>query len=146
MPYIVSYRKASDAYTTYQLALPDDAAAVELCTLAGVTYVSVPDAVALPPQPEQIAASVATVTPDPALREAIKQASPHCQLIDERVREMVRQQYPLEDELKYARIGVGAAMGMYSPTPDEIQAMTVFGEHAESARQWGREQRAALGL
>lgn len=146
MAYIVSYQKASDAYTTYQLALPDDAGAVELCTLAGVTYISVPDGVTLPAQPEQIAASVATVALDPALREAIKRASPHCQLIDARVREMVRQQYPLEDELKFARIGVGAAMGMYSPTPDEVQAMTVFGEHAEAARQWGRDERAALGL
>jgi hypothetical protein len=62
------------------------------------------------------------------------------------MRAMIRDAYPLEDELKYARIGVGAAMGMYQPTSDEVQGMTVFGAHVESVRQWGRDQRAALGL
>lgn len=146
MGYIVSYRKAYDTFTTYQLRLPDGVDAAELCTLDGVTYVSVPDGTVLPPQPEQIAASVATVTLDPALREAIIQASTQCQLIDEQMRDMIRVQYPLESELKFARIGVGAAMGMYAPSQDEVQGMTVFGEFVESVRQWGRAERARLGL
>ena len=144
MPSIISYQKAYDATTTYQLTPPDGA--VDLCEIARVTYVSLPTGAVLPPQAAQIAASVQTVTPDAVLRAQIIAASPHCQLIDERMRAMIRDAYPLEDELKYARIGVGAAMGMYQPTSDEVQGMTVFGAHVESVRQWGRDQRAALGL
>lgn len=143
MTSIVAYRKASDQYSTYQLNAPD---ATELCTLDGVTYVAVPDAAALPAQSAQIAASVAVVAPDAVLAAAIKAASPHVQLIDQRMREMIREQYDLETELKYARFGVGAAMGMYSPSIDEIQEITVYGEFVESVRQWGRAERAKLGL
>ena len=146
MAYIVSYRKASDPHSTYRLATPDGAECTELCELDGVTYVSIPDGTELPAQPAQIADSVAAVTLDPVVREAIKTTSQHCQLIDERMRDMIRAQYSMEDELKFARIGVGAAMGMYQPTNDEVQAMTVFGEFVEGVRQWGKEQRAALGL
>lgn len=146
MTYIVSYRKASDPHTTYRLATPDGAECTELCELDGVTYVAIPDGATLPPQPAEIAASVAMVTLDPVLREAIKVASPHCQLIDERMQAQIRAAYHLEEELKYARIGVGAAMGMYAPTTDELQAMTVFGAYVEGVRQWGRDERAKLGL
>jgi len=151
MPFIVSYRKASDAYTTYQLALPPDpttgqALGQELCEIAGITYVSLPTGAVLPAQSAPIAASVQTVILDAALRAAIIAASPHCALIDERMRAAIRDAYPLEDELKYARIGVGAAMGMYQPTPEEVAGMAAFGAHVESVRQWGRDERAKLGL
>lgn len=144
MPSIVSYKKAYDATTTYLLAAPDGA--TELCTLHGTTYVALPDGVVLPQQPPQIAASIQAITPDAALREAIIAASPHCQLIDERMRTKIRDAYDLETELKYARIGVGAAMGMYQPTPEEIAGMGAFGAHVEAVRQWGRAERAKLGL
>lgn len=143
---IISYKKAYDATTTYQLALPDDA--TELCTLDGITYVSLPTGTKLhPDQPTEIAASIQNkVVVDAALREAIIQASAHCQLIDERMRQKIRDLYDLETELKYARIGVGAAMGMYQPTNDEIAGMDAFGHHVEAVRQWGRDERAKLGL
>jgi hypothetical protein len=156
MAYIISYRKASDQYSTYRLDAPDGA--TELCEIDGVAYVSIPGGVDLPPQPEQIADSVAVVDFSPvpddidataartALREAIKAASPHCQLIDERMRAMIRGSYTLEDELKFARIGVGAAMGMYAPESEEIQDMMVYGEFVEGVRQWGKDQRAEMGL
>lgn len=146
MPSIIAYRKASDVYTTYKLATPPDVASPELCTLDGITYVSLPDGVTLPEQPAQIADSVAVVVPDAALRAQIIAASTQCQLIDTQMRDQIRAAYPLEDELKFARIGVGAAMGMYSPTSDEVQGMTVFGEFVEGIRQWGRAERAKLGL
>lgn len=117
-----------------------------MCTLDGITYVSLPTGALLPSQPAQIAASVAIVVPDAALRAQIIAASTQCQLIDAQMRDQIRAAYSLEDELKFARIGVGAAMGMYAPTSDEVQGMTVFGEFVESIRQWGRDQRAALGL
>lgn len=152
MSYIVSYQKHIDNLRTVELALPEDAEThqrigTELATIDGVTYVALPDGAVLPdPQPVEIAASVSTAAVDPATKETIKAVSPHCQLINDRMQTMIRESYPLEDELKYARIGVGAAMGMYTPTQDEVNQMTVFGEFVESTRQWGKAERAKLGL
>lgn len=152
MPSIVSYQKHIDSIRTVEIRLPEDATLLqrigtELATIDGITYVSLPDGASLPAnQPEEIAASIQTVTLTPALREAIKAASPHCQLIAQRMVEKIRALYSVDDEMYFARIGVGAANGMYTPTQDEMQAMTVFGEFVESIRQWGREERARLGL
>lgn len=152
MPSIVSYQKHIDSIRTVEIRLPEDATLLqrigtELATIDGITYVSLPDGVTLPAnQPEEIAASIQTVTLTPALREAIKAASPHCQLIAQRMVEKIRALYSIDDEMYFARIGVGAANGMYTPTQDEMQAMTVFGEFVESIRQWGRDERARLGL
>lgn len=144
MPSIISYQKAYDATTTYQLALPDGA--TELCTINGTTYVTLPDGAKLPEQPKQIAASVKSVAMDAALKEAIKAASPHCQLISDRMQEMIRAKYPLEDELAYARIGIGAAHKLYAPTQEEFANIAAFGVFVEGVRQWGRDERAKLGL
>lgn len=152
MPSIVSYQKHIDSIRTVEIRLPEDATLLqrigtELATIDGITYVSLPDGVTLPAtQPEEIAASIQTVTLTPALREAIKAASPHCQLIAQRMAEKIRALYSIDDEMYFARIGVGAANGMYTPTQDEMQAMTVFGEFVESIRQWGRDERAKIGL
>lgn len=152
MPSIVSYQKHIDSIRTVEIRLPEDATLLqrigtELATIDGITYVSLPDGVTLPAnQPEEIAASIQTVTLTPALREAIKAASPHCQLIAQRMVEKIRALYSIDDEMYFARIGVGAANGMYTPTQDEMQAMAVFGEFVESIRQWGRDERARLGL
>lgn len=152
MPSIISYQKHIDSIRTVEIRLPEDATLLqrigtELATIDGITYVSLPDGVTLPAnQPEEIAASIQTVTLTPALREAIKAASPHCQLIAQRMVEKIRALYSIDDEMYFARIGVSAANGMYTPTQDEMQAMTVFGEFVESIRQWGRDERARLGL
>lgn len=131
--------------------MPQDAQAqflgTELATIDGTTYVALPDGATLPAdQPTEIAGTIATVTLDPVLREQIKAASPHCKLIEQRMVEQIRAAYSIDDEMYFARIGVGAATGMYQPSSDELQAMTVFGEFVESVRQWGRQQRAELGL
>lgn len=152
MPSIVSYQKHIDSLRTVELRLPEDAdthqrIGTELATINGVTYVSLPDDAALPAaQPAEIAASVSTAALDQATREAIKLASPHCQLINDRMIEKIRAMYSTDDEMYFSRIGVGAATGLYTPTTDEMQAMTVFGEFVESVRQWGRDERAKLGL
>ena len=152
MPSIVSYQKHIDSLRTVELRLPEDAdthqrIGTELATINGVTYVSLPNGATLPAaQPAEIAASVSTAALDQATREAIKLASPHCQLINNRMIEKIRAVYSIDDEMYFARIGVGAATGLYAPTTDEMQAMTVFGEFVESVRQWGRDERANLGL
>ena len=155
MTSIVSYRKHTDAWTIYTLALPDNQAdpaggedlrCTELATLDGVTYVAVPVGLTLPEQPEQITASVQQVELTPDLHDAIKQASPHCQFIAERVQSQIRARYTPEDEMYFARIGVGIALGEYTPQPGELERLRAHGAHVEACRMWGRDERAKLGL
>lgn len=151
MTSIVRFRKVSDAYTTYQLRLPDSQGldhqirCTELATLPdGYTYVAVPAAVTLPEQPTQITVEPVTLTPE--LRAQIKAASVHCDLIAQRVEDKIRSRYTLNDEQYFARIASGAALGIYIFEPGEHDALVAFGEHVEACRQWGRTERAQLGL
>jgi len=154
MPSLIAYRKAISRETTIALRLPLDATqgqatAQELATLPdGRTVVMLPDDLTLPAdQPAEVAGTIEHLTPLPAdVREQIKAASPHVALIAQRMVQMIRDAYSLDDEMYFARIGVGAATGMYTPTSGELQEMTVFGEFVESVRQWGRAERAKLGL
>lgn len=142
---IISYQKYIDAITTKVLSMPEGC--TELCTLEGVTYVSIPDGVTLPPeQPEQIAASIETVTMTDTLKSDIKAASPHCSLIARRVDQKIRDKYSAEDEFYFARISIGSLAGLYTYESGEADAVEEFGAFVEEARQWGRDQRAALGL
>lgn len=149
-----AYRKVIDTVTTHTLRLPEatqgEQAGQELATLAdGRTVVVLFDAFSLPgDQPSAIAASIEALPPvlSDLLREQIKAASPHVALISQRMIDQIRASYTQDDENYFSRIGVGAAMGMYTPSSDEIQAMTVFGEFVEAVRQWGRAERAKLGL
>lgn len=144
MSHLVSYTKQSNAYTMYQLATPEGS--IELCTIGDVTYVAVPDE-DLPEQASQISASIINpVTLTTELREAIKAASPHCQLIRERIEAKIRDKYSLSDEQYFSRIASGAALGLYTFETGEAEALQAFGAYVESVRQWGREQRQQLGL
>jgi hypothetical protein len=67
-------------------------------------------------------------------------------LINARMIDKIRAEYSIDDEMFFARIGVGAATGMYTPTPGEQADMAAFGAFVESVRQWGRAERAKLGL
>ncbi len=128
----------------YQLNAPEGS--TELCTIDGVTYVSVPDD-DLPEQAAQISASIVNpVTLTTELREAIKAASPHCALIHERMEAKIRDKYSLSDEQYFSRISSGAALGIYTFKAGELVALQAFGAYIESVRQWGREQRGQLGL
>ena len=152
MTSIVSYQKTSDAHATYELHMPDvqdaegEIYCTELGTIDGLTYVSVPDGVTLPAQLPQVAATLQTVTLTPELRAQLKAISPHCALISERMVQKIRARFSIDDEMFFARIGVGAAAGMYTPTPDELAEMQAFGVFVEGVRQWGRAERAKLGL
>lgn len=145
---IYAYTKVSTPYTTIQMALPyemdSENQCTELCTLDGVTYVSVPDSVTLPDQPTELTITEATITPE--LRDAIKAESPHCRLITERMEQRIRERYSLSDEQFFSRIGVGAALGAYTFAPGEQDELLAFGAYVEAARQWGRDERAKLGL
>ena len=118
--------------------------AIELAELDGWHYVFVPDGVTLPDQHADIQWQAVTLTD--ALKEQIKAASRPCQLIAEAMQQRIRSVYSVEDEQYFARIGVGAALGVYTFQPGEQDALLAFGAHVEGVRQWGRDRRAELGL
>lgn len=132
MAYIVSYQKFITRDTTKQLNAPDES--VELCTIDGVTYVSVPDDSELSDeQPLEVADTVQTVVITDELREQIKTHSTHVQLIDERVKAKIAERYSITDEIKQLR----------SAPSDEYDEYTAY---AESCRAWGHDQKTKLGL
>ncbi|MGZ8927131.1 MAG: hypothetical protein ACXW03_01605 [Methylobacter sp.] len=152
MPQIYSYTKKINNINSYLLRLPENAETLspigtELATIDGITYVSLPDGAVLPAgQPAEIAASIQTVTLTDAQKTAIKAVSPHVALINARVIERVRDKYSIEDELKFARIGIGAALGLYAFQPGERAEMTAFGDLVQQWRTWGRNEKTKLGL
>ena len=152
MTSIRSYQKVSLPHVVVTMNLPDSQGAdladsvhcTELCTIEGTTYVAVPAGVTLPTQPEQI--TVTSITLTDTLKEQIKAASPHVALISERMIQKIRASYSIDDEMFFARIGVGALMGLYSPSAGEQADMQAFGVFVEGVREWGRAERARLGL
>jgi len=119
----------------------------ELATLAdGLTYVSMHASATLPAQPKEIASSVSTVTLTAAQAAEIKSLSPHVKLINDRVCEKIRAQYSLDDELKLARVSIGALQKTYTPSAAESQAVADYQIAVESARAWGRAEKKKLGL
>ncbi len=99
-----------------------------------MTYVSLPDGATLPAeQPAEIAASVQSVTLTDALRDAIKAASPHVRLINERVCEAIAERYSFADEIKLLRT---------APSPECV----AYNAYAEECRAWGRAEKAKFGL
>ena len=118
--------------------------AQEIAEVDGWHYVFVPDGCAMPEQPAAI--SWQAVVLDDALRNQIKAASRQCQLIADRMQSMIRGQYSLEDEQYFARIGVGASLGIYSYQSGEEDALKEFARYVEDVRQWGRDRRVEIGL
>ena len=116
----------------------------ELCELDGWRYVAVPEGVT-PTVPAELATWEA-VNLTSELREAIKAASPHAQLIAQRVVELIRAKYPLDEELYFARIAVGALQNSYTLLPGEAEALAQYQADVEAAREWGRAERAKIGL
>jgi hypothetical protein len=147
--YIVRYQKVIDNYTTHQLMAYDgngNSVAQELCELPdGYTYVSVQDGVTLPAQSDRITIESVTLTPD--LREEIKDASPHVQLIRQRVVDRIREKYTQDDEFKLTRLAIsGSLMGRSTLSDSEVSELTAFEDHVSAAVAWGAEQKATLGL
>jgi hypothetical protein len=137
MATIYKYQKITDQFTTHCLVEPDynlletEGRITELCTIAGDTYVSVPDTITLPDQPEQIAIEEVKLTDE--LCTAIRDDSPHIALINDRVVEQVRERYSVNDEIKMLRIGPTAETSAYN-------------DYVEECRAWGRGEKAKLGL
>lgn len=145
---IYQYRRVTtpgpNGTTLYYRNSDDDTKATELCEIDGWWFVSVPEGAVMPDQWPEIEWQLATVTPE--RREQIKAQARPVQLISQRMIETIRAQYSIDDEMFFARIGVGAATGMYVPTADEMTEMQTFGTFVEGVREWGRAERAKLGL
>lgn len=118
--------------------------AIELAEQNGWHYVFVPDGVTLPEQHADIQWQSVTLTD--AEKEQIKAVSRPCQLISEEMQRRIRAVYSVDDEQYFARIGVGAALGVYQFQPGEQEALLAFGAHVEAVRQWGRAERVKIGL
>jgi len=152
MTSLIAYRRVVTSVTTHSLLLPEapqgEQAGQELATLPdGRTVVAIFDGFTLPVnQPAAIADSIETLTPNAELREQIKAASPQIQLIYTCTEAKIRERYSASDEAKYARIGVGVALGAYTFGEGEQAELLAFGAWCETARQWGRDERAKLGL
>lgn len=132
MASIVSYQKSITRLTTIMLNAPEGS--TELCTIDGTTYVSIPDGEAIDmDQHEHVLKTLDSPALDAEMIDKICNASPHVALIRERVRAMIEDHYSICDEIKLLRT---------APSP-EFEA---YNEHAEHCRQWGREQKALLGL
>ena len=136
MAKIYKYQKRTDAHTTHCLVEPDygregEERITELCTIEGDTFVSLPDSITLPPQPEQIKVEAMELTEE--LAAAIRAASPHVALVNERIVTRIRERYSVNDEIKMLRIG---------PSP-ETEA---YNDWVEECRAWGRKEKEKFGL
>ncbi len=95
---------------------------------------SIPGATSLPEQPPELDdIAVVDLSVNIELREQICAASPHVELINNRVRDRIAAVYSLTDEIKLLRT---------APSPE----FELYNAHVETCRDWGREQKEALGL
>jgi hypothetical protein len=131
---IFQYTKVTDAYTTYSVQWPysqEDSGVRELATIGGVTYIYVPDEIVITIPAEITDYAETTLTDE--LKETIKNASCHVELIRQRVVEKIRQKYTINDEIKLLRIDSGA----------EVEA---YNAYVEECRTWGNVEKAKIGL
>ena len=137
MPKIYKYRKVTDQYTTYTAVDngEEDKRITELCIIDNDTYISVPDDVILPEQPEKI--TLEPVTIDDKLKGQIEAASPHIQLIKKRVSDKIREKYSIEDELRIIRNKINAV---------DIEKYTEYNGYVEGCIEEGKVKKEELGI
>ncbi len=135
MPKIYTYRKVIDDYTTHELVQPDyeqmaegSARITELCTIDGVTYVSVPDSITLPEQSEQVQATLKEVTLAPELIDKIREASPHVKLMERRIAEDADIRLSRQDE-----------MTLGFPSSLVVSPAALFTAYMDQCRAWDIE-------
>lgn len=139
MAKIYKYRKVIDEFTTHCLVEPDynlldtTDRITELCTIDGETWVSIPDSIMLPEQPEIITHTLEKVTLTEELLLKIKAVSPHIRLINNRIVERIRSSYSIDDEIKMIRLAPSAESAAYN-------------DFVEECRAWGRAEKKKLGL
>lgn len=130
MNYIAKYQKRINRDTTKQLELPEGS--YELLTEGGHTYVSIPSDIQLSEVPNSKDLGAVVVPVDGELQKLLTH-SPHVQLINQRVKDKIAERYSITDEIELLR----------NAPSDEFDE---YHTYAEECRQWGKEQKEALGL
>lgn len=120
--------------------------AVEVAQIDGTHYVYVPDDCIeqIPKQNTKIKWEAVNLTDE--LKAEIKKASRLCFLIEQEMQQRIRDKYSLEDELYLNRITAGVMLGAYQFEQGEQEQVLGFGMFVEAVRQWGRAERAKIGL
>lgn len=134
---IIRYIPVADEYTTYNLVYTPDPfdydtpRPTQLAQLGEYVYWHVPDDLELPEQPEQITLEEVTLTDE--LRDELCQASVHVRYINDMVRGKIAERYQLHDEIKLIRTQPSADFDAYHA-------------YVEECRDWGRAEKARIGL
>lgn len=133
--------------TTKAIVLPEiDGQRIgnELGMVGDETYVSLPDDAVLPEQLPELNCQPVTMTDE--LKAQLKSVNPHCKLVDQQIKDKIRERYDAEDEMYFARISIGVVMGVYQFLPGEQESVREYGAYVESVREWAREERNKIGL
>ena len=150
MATIYQYQKIIDQYTTHTLHEPDyeqlESAdrIIELCTIDGITYVSVPDTVDLPKQPADIAKTLKVVSLTDDLKKQILDQSPIIAYIDIKVREKITVDVEQSQELRLLRNEMNRIREAMS-IADEAGYKEI-NDKILAHRQWGTQEKEKLGL
>jgi len=104
---------------------------IEIARVDGYHYYALPDGYELSEQHAQI--TIEPVTVDAVLRDVLCKASPLVQLINRRVCERIAEQYSTTDEIKLLRMGPSAEYDQWNA-------------YVEECRDWGKAEKAQLGL
>ncbi len=131
---IYSYQKVSGESFVFPKDSSGNQMGVELCTLSGTTYVSIPDGYALPAQPTGITPSQESLPLAAALHDSICEASPYVAQINQQIRAKIAQKYEISDEIRALRLGTTDA------------GWSTYNTYVESCHSWGASQKALLGL
>ena len=102
---------------------------VFIATLGDELFVWVPEGVEPPDLP-----GIAPVEPDEKLAGELRDASPLCRRIARDVVAKIRARFSVDDELGLLRVG------------RESVEFLQYNDHVEACREWGRAERAKIGL
>jgi len=149
MSYIISYQKVADEHTVHEISIPDldgEMQHLELCTVNGITYVSINDAtVVSDDQIEGIVVNRDALSDDIKLK--IKEIAPAARLIKKRKEAMIQDKYSVSDQLALTSIAAGISLGKIpEPSARQLAALDAFEVVARSASQWAAQQYSELGL
>ena len=133
MPKIYSYKKAVNAKTTKQFDVNGIEGAVELCEIAGTSYISIPDTAMVAKQPSEIDAQAVTL--DDELKADIREKSYVVKFLKQQVREKIRDKYDLDDELNLLRL-----------RDKDTTSWEEYDKYVEECRAWGETEMAKLGI
>jgi hypothetical protein len=139
MPKIFRYLKSTDKFTTHTFVEPDysenEERITELCTIDGLTYISIPDSVKTSKQPKNVEETLEEVVLSDEVKDKIKKASPHIQLIYQRVRDKIAEKYSVTDELKALR-----------ERDKDVIKFNEYNSYVEECCAWGNAKKVKLGI